>query len=84
MLEPAAATAVVPATLAPSLQLGAAVLSVLNKPDGEVQDIIKNFRKNHVSELSMLSSVSGSSLGYGVKKQDDSSVGVPDGDVALT
>ena len=84
MLEKAGATAVVPETLEPSLQLGAAVLSVLNKPDGEVQDIIKNFRKNHVSELSMLSSMSGSSLGYGVKKQDDSSVGVPDGEVALT
>jgi len=84
MLEKAGATAVVPETLEPSLQLGAAVLSVLNKPDGEVQDIIKNFRKNHVSELSMLSMLSGSSLGYGVKKQDDSSVGVPDVDVALT
>jgi len=84
MLEKAGATAVVPETLEPSLQLGAAVLSVLNKPDGEVQDIIKNFRKNHVSELSMLSMMSGSSLGYGVKKQDDSSVGVPDVDVALT
>lgn len=68
MLEKAGATAVVPETLEPSLQLGAAVLSVLNKPDSEVQDIIKNFRKNHVKELSMLSSLSGSSLGYGVKK----------------
>jgi monovalent cation:proton antiporter-2 (CPA2) family protein len=70
MLEKAGATAVVPETLEPSLQLGAAVLSVLNRPDSEVQDIIKNFRKNHVKELSMLSSLSGSSLGYGVKKDD--------------
>ena len=74
MLEKAGATAVVPETLEPSLQLGAAVLSVLNKPDSEVQDIIKNFRKNHVKELSMLSSISGSSLGYGVKRPVDEPV----------
>ena len=80
MLEKAGATAVVPETLEPSLQLGAAILSVLNKPDNEVQDIIKNFRKNHVKELSMLSSLSGSSLGYGVKRPDEP---VPEEAVAM-
>ena len=47
----AGATAVVPETLEPSLQLAAAVLSQLNLPSDEVAQAIQSFRKNHVAEL---------------------------------
>lgn len=47
----AGATAVVPETLEPSLQLASAVLSQLNMPSDEVAQAIQNFRKNHVAEL---------------------------------
>ena len=47
----AGATAVVPETLEPSLQLAAAVLSQLNLPSDEVAQAIQGFRKNHVAEL---------------------------------
>lgn len=47
----AGATAVVPETLEPSLQLASAVLSQLNMPQDEVAHAISAFRRNHVSEL---------------------------------
>ncbi|KAI8114011.1 hypothetical protein M9434_002137 [Picochlorum sp. BPE23] len=71
MLEKAGATAVVPEVLEPSLQLGAAVLSELNIPEGDVAETIRSFRKNHLSELQMLAQLSGSSLGYGRNKEKD-------------
>lgn len=71
MLEKAGATAVVPEVLEPSLQLGAAVLSELNISEDDVAETIRNFRKNHLSELQMLAAMSGSSLGYGGKNKKD-------------
>ena len=71
MLEKAGATAVVPEVLEPSLQLGAAVLSELNIPEGDVAETIRSFRKNHLSELQMLAQLSGSSLGYGQSKEKE-------------
>ena len=50
-LEKAGATAVVPETLEPSLQLAAAVLSQLNMPQDEVTAAIQQFRRDHISEL---------------------------------
>ncbi|DBA78616.1 TPA: K(+) efflux antiporter 1, chloroplastic [Trebouxia sp. C0004] len=47
----AEATAVVPETLEPSLQLVSAVLSQLNLPQDEVAHAIEAFRRNHVSKL---------------------------------
>lgn len=47
----AGATAVVPETLEPSLQLASAVLTQLNMPSEEVAQAIQDFRKTHVSEL---------------------------------
>lgn len=47
----AGATAVVPETLEPSLQLASAVLSQLNMPQDEVAHAIQAFRRNHISEL---------------------------------
>jgi hypothetical protein len=71
MLEKAGAKAVVPEVLEPSLQLGAAVLSELNIPEGDVAETIRSFRKNHLSELQMLAQLTGSSLGYGRNKEKD-------------
>lgn len=73
ILEKAGATAVVPETLEPSLQLAAAILSQLSMPPAEVASAIENFRKNHLSELQALSFQSGASLGYGfaTKSLDD-------------
>ena len=64
-LEKAGATAVVPETLEPSLQLAAAVLSELSMPEDDVADIVRTFRKKHLSEFQQLAELSGSSLGYG-------------------
>lgn len=66
-LTPAARPcAVVPEILEPSLQLAAAVLGTLKiKPD-EVSNIIDDFRRSHMAELSLLTSLSGGSLGYGL------------------
>lgn len=50
-LEKAGATAVVPETLEPSLQLAAAVLSELNMTEDDVADTIKSFRKAHLADL---------------------------------
>lgn len=47
----AGATAVVPETLEPSLQLASAVLSQLNMPPDDVQEAIQDFRRAHIGEL---------------------------------
>ena len=54
-----------PETLEPSLQLAAAVLSELSMPEDDVADIVRTFRKKHLSEFQQLAELSGSSLGYG-------------------
>ncbi|XAR63118.1 hypothetical protein NMG60_11022948 [Bertholletia excelsa] len=64
-LEKAGATAVVPETLEPSLQLAAAVLAQAKLPMSEIAATINEFRSRHLSELTELSEASGSSLGYG-------------------
>jgi len=64
-LEKAGATAVVPETLEPSLQLAAAVLQEMQLPSDEIATAIDSYRQRHMSELSELAFVSGSSLGYG-------------------
>ncbi|KAJ4953684.1 hypothetical protein NE237_030516 [Protea cynaroides] len=64
-LEKAGATAVVPETLEPSLQLAAAVLAQAKLPMSEIAATINEFRTRHLSELTELSEASGSSLGYG-------------------
>lgn len=51
MLAQAGATAVVPETLEPSLQLASAVLSQLNMPPDDVQEAIQEFRRAHMGEL---------------------------------
>lgn len=67
-LERAGATAVVPETLEPSLQLAAAVLSQAKLPAAEIAAAIDEFRTNHLSELRELSETSGTSLGYGFSR----------------
>eukprot|EP00877_Chromochloris_zofingiensis_P008397 jgi/Chrzof1/3810/Cz13g09190.t1_KEA1[v5.2] len=69
-LEKAGATAVVPETLEPSLQLAAAVLSQYNLPYDEVTSLLDGFRKKHLRELQALAAQSGTSLGYMAPKQD--------------
>ncbi|KAG2488128.1 hypothetical protein HYH03_013274 [Edaphochlamys debaryana] len=64
-LERAGATAVVPETLEPSLQLAAAVLREMDFNTEEVSAIVDDFRRKHLSELQVLSASSGTSLGYG-------------------
>eukprot|EP00897_Mesotaenium_endlicherianum_P006963 jgi/Mesen1/6295/ME000325S05430 len=64
-LEKAGATAVVPETLEPSLQLAAAVLAQVKLPAAEIASTLDEFRTRHLSELTELSSMSGTSLGYG-------------------
>ncbi|XP_043714189.1 K(+) efflux antiporter 2, chloroplastic-like [Telopea speciosissima] len=64
-LEKAGATAVVPETLEPSLQLAAAVLAQAKLPMSEIAATINEFRTRHLSELTELCEASGSSLGYG-------------------
>ncbi|KAM0867654.1 hypothetical protein ACQ4PT_041845 [Festuca glaucescens] len=64
-LEKAGASAVVPETLEPSLQLAAAVLAQAKLPMSEIAATINEFRNRHLSELTELCSTSGSSLGYG-------------------
>ena len=51
----AGATAVVPETLEPSLQLASAVLSNLNMDQAEVANAISNFRRSHIAELQVTS-----------------------------
>ncbi|KAI4315958.1 hypothetical protein L6164_023981 [Bauhinia variegata] len=67
-LEKAGATAVVPETLEPSLQLAAAVLSQAKLPTSEIAATINEFRSRHLAELSELCESSGSSLGYGFSR----------------
>ncbi|GJT33701.1 K(+) efflux antiporter 2, chloroplastic-like protein [Tanacetum coccineum] len=67
-LEKAGATAVVPETLEPSLQLAAAVLAQAKLPMSEIAATINEFRSRHLSELTELSEESGSSLGYGYSR----------------
>ncbi|CAA0842603.1 K(+) efflux antiporter 2- chloroplastic [Striga hermonthica] len=67
-LEKAGATAVVPETLEPSLQLAAAVLSQTKLPMSEIAATINEFRSRHLSELTELSESTGSSLGYGFSR----------------
>ena len=55
-LERAGATAVVPETLEPSLQLASAVLAELNMPPEEVAAAVSAFRRNHLAELQALAS----------------------------
>ncbi|KAL2892246.1 K(+) efflux antiporter 2 chloroplastic [Bienertia sinuspersici] len=67
-LEKAGATAVVPETLEPSLQLAAAVLVQAKMPTSEIASAINEFRSRHLSELSELCEATGSSLGYGYSR----------------
>ena len=59
----------VPEILEPSLQLSAAILGSLNLNAEEINEIIGNFRRNHMSELRQLTELSGGSLGYGLSAQ---------------
>ncbi|KAJ4956170.1 hypothetical protein NE237_012953 [Protea cynaroides] len=67
-LEKAGATAVVPETLEPSLQLAAAVLAQAKLPTSEIAATINEFRTRHLSELTELCEARGSSLGYGFSR----------------
>ncbi|KAK7274515.1 hypothetical protein RIF29_15607 [Crotalaria pallida] len=67
-LEKAGATAVVPETLEPSLQLAAAVLAQAKLPTSEIASCINEFRTRHLAELTELCEASGSSLGYGYNR----------------
>ncbi|KAF5744359.1 K+ efflux antiporter 1 [Tripterygium wilfordii] len=67
-LEKAGATAVVPETLEPSLQLAAALLAQAKLPTSEIAATINEFRSRHLSELTELCQASGSSLGYGFSR----------------
>ncbi|KAH7288722.1 hypothetical protein KP509_31G038300 [Ceratopteris richardii] len=67
-LEKAGATAVVPETLEPSLQLAAAVLAQAKLPATEIAATIDEFRSKHMSELTELCEISGSCLGYGYSR----------------
>ncbi|KAK9076414.1 hypothetical protein SSX86_004748 [Deinandra increscens subsp. villosa] len=67
-LEKAGATAVVPETLEPSLQLASALLAQAKLPMSEIASTINEFRSRHLSELTELSEASGSSLGYGYSR----------------
>ncbi|XP_027334038.1 K(+) efflux antiporter 2, chloroplastic-like isoform X2 [Abrus precatorius] len=67
-LEKAGATAVVPETLEPSLQLAAAVLAQAKLPTSEIAATINEFRSRHLAELTELSETSGSSFGYGYNR----------------
>ena len=71
VLEKAGATAVVPETLEPSLQLAAAVLSEYSMPEEEVANAIRSFRKSHLKELQLLAVKTRSSLGYGFATRDE-------------
>ena len=65
-LEKAGAKAVVPETLEPSLQLGAAILSEMDMSNDDISVAVDNFRRSHMGELQILASSSGSALGYGL------------------
>ncbi|KAG5565725.1 hypothetical protein RHGRI_001592 [Rhododendron griersonianum] len=90
-LEKAGATAVVPETLEPSLQLAAAVLAQAKLPMSEIAATINEFRSRHLSELTELCESKGSSLGYGYSRimtkpksqPSDSSDDVTEGTLAI-
>uniref|UniRef100_A0A5B7BS99 RCK N-terminal domain-containing protein n=1 Tax=Davidia involucrata TaxID=16924 RepID=A0A5B7BS99_DAVIN len=90
-LEKAGATAVVPETLEPSLQLAAAVLAQAKLPTSEIAATINEFRSRHLSELTELCEASGSSLGYGFSRimskpksqPSDSSDDISEGTLAI-
>ncbi|PKA58022.1 K(+) efflux antiporter 2, chloroplastic [Apostasia shenzhenica] len=67
-LEKAGATAVVPETLEPSLQLAAAVLAQTKLPMSEIAATVNEFRTRHLSELTELCETTGVSLGYGFSR----------------
>ncbi|KAL2625721.1 hypothetical protein AAZV13_07G067200 [Glycine max] len=67
-LEKAGATAVVPETLEPSLQLAAAVLAQAKLPTSEIAATINEFRSRHLAELTELSETNGTSFGYGYNR----------------
>ncbi|PPS15102.1 hypothetical protein GOBAR_AA05475 [Gossypium barbadense] len=64
-LEKAGATAVVPETLEPRLQLAGAILSQVKLPAQEIATTLDEFRYHHLAELTELCEASGCSLGYG-------------------
>ena len=78
-LERAGATAVVPETLEPSLQLASAVLAELKLPPEEVAAAVSAFRRTHLAELQALAAAPEGgmpaggrmSLGYGYTTVDD-------------
>lgn len=67
-LERAGATAVVPETLEPSLQLAAAVLTELDIPEDDVAESIRDFRKSHLSDL-QVGLIGGGVNGWGCQLQ---------------
>ncbi|XP_020577433.1 K(+) efflux antiporter 2, chloroplastic-like [Phalaenopsis equestris] len=67
-LEKAGATAVVPETLEPSLQLAAAVLAQAKLSTSEIATVINEFRARHLSELTEICEARGGSLGYGFSR----------------
>ncbi|ESW07019.1 hypothetical protein PHAVU_010G095600 [Phaseolus vulgaris] len=82
-LEKAGATAVVPETLEPSLQLAAAVLAQAKLPTSEIAATINEFRSRHLSELTELSETNGSSFGYvGSKPNSSDDTQVSEGKLA--
>nr|XP_007135029.1 hypothetical protein PHAVU_010G095900g [Phaseolus vulgaris]ESW07023.1 hypothetical protein PHAVU_010G095900g [Phaseolus vulgaris] len=82
-LEKAGATAVVPETLEPSLQLAAAVLAQAKLPTSEIAATINEFRCRHLSELTELSETNGNSFGYvGSKPNSSDDTQVSEGKLA--
>ena len=82
-LEKAGATACVPETLEPSLQLAAAVLAQLELPPDEVVTAIDSFRRRNISELKELALSSGTSLGYGAERSEEGAASGRHPDVAV-
>ena len=58
-LERAGARAVVPETLEPSLQLGAAILGEMEMSNEDISIAVDTFRRSHMGELQMLAANSG-------------------------
>ena len=84
-LEKAGATACVPETLEPSLQLAAAVLQQLDLPPDDVVTAIDSFRRRNISELREMANLSGTSLGYGsaaLRREGDGPGAFPDAAVS--
>jgi len=75
-LEAAGATAVVPETLEPSLQLASAVFSELDYPKDEVASVVDRYRRAHIAELTELSMMHNTTLGYGYDKKSSGKDGV--------